>query len=190
MTIGGVVTWDSVKASFFRLARASNPRVDYMCAYRGTVVSQTGQTVDVRMDDPRIPGMSGIPLQPGIPGATVEVFAGARVLVAFENGDPAKPVALLWDQGAHAARVSLPADLLELGGESVTEAVVLGSSYRAAEHAMNSGPAGLSLAFDLLQTAAVGPLAALKPGFIQAKLAIEIFEAQAATYLSSVVKTA
>jgi hypothetical protein len=161
-----------------------------MCAYRGTVVSQAGQAVDVRMDDPRIPGMSGIALQPGLPGATVEVFAGARVLVAWENGDPAKPVALLWDQGAHAGRVSLPADLLELGGEGVTEAVVLGSSYRAAEHAMNVGLLGLSSAMDLLFNACVGPTLVLKPGFAQAKAAIELFEARASTYLSTVVKTA
>lgn len=111
---------DRVKETLFALVRGAVARVDYMCAYRGTVVSQSGQTVDVTLDDPRMPGMSALPIQSGIPGATVEVANGARVLVAFENGDPAKPVAILWDQGASAKRVSLPVTrVLELGSENL-----------------------------------------------------------------------
>ena len=183
-----VVTWDRVKDSFFRLVRASSPRADYTSVYRGVVVSQSGQTVDVKLDDPRLPGMSALPIQVGLPGATVEMAVGARMLVAFENGDPAKPIALHWE-GAQARRISLPADLLELGGEGLTEAVVLGTTYRDAEHEMNAGPLGLAGAFDLMQAAAVGPLAPLKPGLLQAKAALEIFEAQTATFLSTTVKT-
>jgi hypothetical protein len=86
------------------------------------VVSQAGMTVDVKMDDPRMPGMSALPIQVGIPGATVSLAPGARMLVAFENGDPAKPIALSWDAGAHALRLSLPADLVELGGQGLNPA--------------------------------------------------------------------
>jgi hypothetical protein len=90
-----------------------------MAIYRGVVVSQAGQTVDVKMDDPRLPGMAALPIQVGIPGAIVQIKSGARMLVAFENGDPAKPIALTW-QAADAGRVSLVADLVELGGEGLT----------------------------------------------------------------------
>ncbi len=181
--------WDRVKQSLFSLVRASSPRAAYSGVYRGVVVSQSGQTVDIRLDDPRLPGMSALPIQVGLPGATVEMAAGARMLVAFENGDPAKPIALLWE-GAQARRISLTADLLELGGEGVADANVKGTAYRDAEHEMNAGPLGLSSAFDLLQAAAVGPLAPLKPGFLQAKAAIIAFEAQSGDFLSTVVKTA
>lgn len=120
--------WDRVKASLFALVRASKPRLDYMAPYRGTVVSQSGQTVDVTMDDPRMPGMSGLPLQAGIPGLFVKVLPGARVFVAFENGDPAKPVACLWDQGAHVLSVSITGLKVELGGQGLlpTDGVVTG----------------------------------------------------------------
>lgn len=180
--------WDRVKQSFFSAVRASAPRAAYMGFYRGAVVSQSGQTVDVKLDDPRLPGMSALPIQVGIPGATVEMAAGARMLVAFENGDPAKPVALFWE-GAQARRISLPTDLLELGAEGAADAVVKGTTYRDAEHQLNAGPLGLSAAFDLLQAAAVGLLAPLKPGLLQAKAALEAFEAQAGEYLSDIVKT-
>lgn len=98
--------------------------MDYLGIYRGAVVSQTGQTVDVKMDDPRLGGASGLPIQVGIPGATVVVQpVGSRMLVAFENGDPAKPIALMWAAGAHADRISLPADKLELGAEGLNPAI-------------------------------------------------------------------
>lgn len=159
-----------------------------MGVYRGVVVAQSGQTVDVKLDDPRLPGMSALPIQVGLPGATVELAAGARMLVGFENGDPAKPIALLW-AGAQARRISLPTDLLELGAEGAADAVVKGTTYRDAEHEMNAGALGLGSAFDLLQAAAIGPLAPLKPGFLQAKAAIEAFEAQASDFLSDIVTT-
>lgn len=184
-----MVTWDRVKQAFFSAVRASSPRAPYMGVYRGVVVSQSGQTVDVKLDDARLAGASAVPIQIGLPGATVEVAAGARVLVVFESGDPSKDVALTWDQGAHAKRVSLVGDLLELGAEGAADAVVKGSTYRDAEHELNAGPLGLSSAFDLLQAAAVGPLAPLKPGLLQAKAALEAFEAQAGEFLSSIVKT-
>lgn len=82
-----------------------------------------------------------------------------------------------------------PDGKVNLGAPDAGEQLVLGTSYRSAEHEMNAGLLGLSAAFNLLQTAAVGPLAPLKPGFIQAKAAIDAFEAQASAYLSDQVRT-
>lgn len=110
--------WDRVKGALLGLVKASGPRVAYTSIYRGVVLSQSGQTVDVKLDDPRLPGMAALPIQVGLPGATVDIRAGARMLVAFENGDPAKPIALTW-QGADAGRVSLVADKVELGAEGL-----------------------------------------------------------------------
>lgn len=189
--------WDRVKQAFFSAVRASAPRAAYTGFYRGVVVSQTGQTVDVKLDDPRLPGMSALPIQVGLPAATVEVAAGARMLLAFENGDPAKPVALLWE-GAQARRISLPADLLELGGESLADAVVKGTTYRAAEATLNAtlqttlaaAAAGLAAAGAAGSHSAAQPgLVAAGGGLTAAVAAITAFEAGAESFLSTIVKT-
>jgi hypothetical protein len=113
-----VPSWDRVKQAWVRAVGIASPRVAYQGVYRAVVVSQSGQTVDVKLDDPRLPGMAALPIQVGVPGAIVEIKSGARMLVAFENGDPAKPIALLWEK-ADASRLSLVADLIELGVEGL-----------------------------------------------------------------------
>jgi len=192
-----VANWDRVKASLFALARAANPRAIYSSVYRGVVVAQRGQTVDVTLDDPRLPGMSALSIQVGLPGATVDMDSGARMLVAFENGDPAKPIALLWE-GAKALRVSLVADLLELGVEGATEAVLLATTYRAAEATLHStleaqlaaAGAGLAAAGAAATHSAAQPgLAAAGAALAAAVAALAAFEGQAATFLSSIVRT-
>lgn len=120
--------WDRVKASFFALVGAAEPRAAYHGLYRGTVVSQDGDAVDLKMDDPRLPGVSALPIQVGLPGSSVQFTAGARMLIAFENGDPAKPIALLWDAGVGAAVTGMT-----LGGHDATEQLILGTSYRTQE---------------------------------------------------------
>jgi hypothetical protein len=76
-------------------------RMDYLAMYPGSVVKwqRAGgvDKLDVRLDDQRFgPGLTAVPLRVGIPGVLVEVPKGARVLVGFENGSPAQPVAHLW----------------------------------------------------------------------------------------------
>jgi hypothetical protein len=194
-----VPAWDRVKESLFRLLRASAPRAPYMGVYRGVVVSQSGQAVDTKPTDQRLPGMSGLPIQVGLPGATVEVSPGARMLIGFEDGDPARPIALLWDQGAQARRISLPTDLLELGGEGVADWVVKGSTYRSAEAALHTSlqTTLAAAAAGLAAAGAAGTHSAAQPSFIAAGAAltaavaaITAFEAQAQMYLSTTVRTA
>lgn len=54
--------------------------------------------LDLLPDDKTIrgTGLSSIPIRHGLPGFTVQVQPGSRVLLAFENGDPEKPFASLW----------------------------------------------------------------------------------------------
>lgn len=194
--------WDRVKQAFFSAVAAASPRAAYNGLYRGVVVSQGAQTVDVKLDDPRLPGMSALPIQVGLPGATVEMAAGARMLVAFENGDPARPIALLWDQGAQARRISLPADLLELGGENVADWLVKGTTYRIAQAALHAQlqTTLAAAAAGLAAAGAAGSHSAAQPSFIAAGTAltaavaaIAAFEGQAEGaegFLSAVVKTA
>ena len=66
-----------------------------------TVARQSGNLLDLIPDDEEIKGfgLQGVKIRHGLPGYTVEVPEGARVLLGFEAQDPARPYALLWDEG-------------------------------------------------------------------------------------------
>lgn len=95
--------------------RRITARVDYLALYPCVV---SGQDDDGRLhlvpEDMRLSSCRGVPVRLGIPGVTVRVATGARVLLGFEAGDPARPVATLWESG------------------SVTELVVNGATTGAA----------------------------------------------------------
>ena len=95
--------------------RRITARVDYLALYPSVV---SGQDADGRLhlvpEDIRLSSCRGVPIRLGIPGVTVRVATGARVLLGFEAGDPARPVATLWESG------------------SVTELVVNGATTGAA----------------------------------------------------------
>lgn len=75
-------------------------RLDYLARYPARVVSQDGHgKLELKPDDARIPGISGVPIRVGVPGLQVEVPPGSRVLLAFECGDPSRPVAEIWESG-------------------------------------------------------------------------------------------
>lgn len=76
-------------------------KTDYHALYPCRVVQQNGDgTLDLKPDSRRLSGLSHVPIRLGLPGATVKVDSGARVLLGFENGDPATPVATLWESPA------------------------------------------------------------------------------------------
>jgi hypothetical protein len=90
-------------AAFERLVRAIMGDVRYHKQYPSTVQGQSGMTLDLLPDDETIRGpggLSGVPLRIGLPGFTVQVPSGARVLLSFDEGNPAKPVASLFDPGS------------------------------------------------------------------------------------------
>ncbi len=95
--------------------RRITARVDYLALYPSVVA---GQDTDGRLhlvpEDGRLSSCRGVPIRLGLPGVTVRVANGARVLLGFEAGDPARPVATLWESG------------------SVTELVVNGATTGAA----------------------------------------------------------
>lgn len=131
---------DRLKEAFFALVRAGNPGIDYLTSYRARVVKQDADTgkLDVQPDDPRLPSMSNLRLKLGIPGATAQIHvrdAPVFVQVAWENGDPTKPFAALFEGGAAVIKLTLAADTLvaigdirlgaEEGGEPPSKATTL-----------------------------------------------------------------
>lgn len=72
-------------------------RQAYLGLYPATVHSQASDgTLQVFPDDTLMPGMVGVKPTLLAPGCEVRVAKGARVLVGFEAGDPARPFAIGW----------------------------------------------------------------------------------------------
>ncbi len=111
--------------------------VDFLARYEGRVVKQSadGKTVDVQLDidtgdGSGIPSPSVVELRHGIPGATVFVQAGARVLVGWVGGDQRQPFAELWRDGAHTTKLVLSADDIYLVAETGSEPAALGQTLK------------------------------------------------------------
>lgn len=77
--------------------------VRYHKLYPSTVQSQDGfGPVSLTPDDEEIrgQGLDAVTLWHGLPGVEVKVKPGARVLLGFHAGDPARPYAKLWESGS------------------------------------------------------------------------------------------
>lgn len=110
---------DRAKQGILALIRSAFPKIDYMAFYRGRLVAQSADflNVDVQPDDNRIPGLSGIPLRAGIPGATAQIAPGAFLYIGWDGGDPRFPYAMpAWESGAHTIELKLNADTIVLNG--------------------------------------------------------------------------
>jgi hypothetical protein len=114
------------KSRLARCVRFIMRDVTYHKQYVCEVQSQDGMTVDLKPEDDKIAGagLSAVPLRTGVPGFTFEVAQGARVLLAFDNGDPGKPFAALFDPGSIVSAtfgegsqaVARQGDLVKCGG--------------------------------------------------------------------------
>ncbi len=89
---------DRLKAHVLAVIRAAFPRLPFLVGYGCKVVAQNGdRTLELQPDDPTMPGLSKVPIRPGLAGTAVDVPAGSRVLLEFDGGDPAKPYASVWE---------------------------------------------------------------------------------------------
>ena len=135
-----------------------DPMIRYRMLYRGKVIGQRDGTVDVRPYDASLPDMAGIPLRHGIPGLVVQVALGCSIQIGFDDGRPDRPFAALWSTDASAVRISIPATLLELGGENPPNAAVLGTAHFA-----TLSTAMTTLASAMTALAGIGVLSAIVP---------------------------
>lgn len=133
------------------IVRALTARVDYCALYRAKVISQSADllTVDVQptavdplTGNPRMPGLTAVPLRAPAPGATV--VASGFVLVGFEDGDPRQPYALpAWDASASVQPAARKTDPTDTGTLSLT---------------FNPGTGGATLVAAIYAPGAVVPL--------------------------------
>jgi len=141
--------------------------------YPGKVVKQNADgSVEVVIDSPAAPGLSKVPLRAFAPGVAVKVAPGSRCQVVFEEGDPQKQAAAHWEPGAGAllelkvqaqTKATLAAPDVRLGSDAATEALILGTTYRAADSAFDNSLLALATALGSSLgafTASLGTLAA------------------------------
>lgn len=87
---------DRLKRALASLVSGIMGRVDYFALYQAEVISQSGQTLELRPLDSRFPDMDEVPIWHGLPGVEVKIEKGAIVLVGFRDGNPTRPFAMLW----------------------------------------------------------------------------------------------
>jgi hypothetical protein len=117
-------------------------RVDYLALYPARVVSQSGQLLDLIPDDPRVPSISGVPMRHGLPGASVTVPIGTRVVLGFDAGDPARPVAALWEAGGTATQIAINGSSTKAArdGEAVNASAALSAWFTQVQLATGVAP--------------------------------------------------
>jgi len=183
----------------------------------GQVVAQASDgSVEVKPDSPAVGPQKGVPLRLGVPGIKVKVGPGTRVRMYFSGGEEGASEVALWEgEGllelemdasvkvtVKAPQVVLDAADLRLGGPTATQALVLGTSYRAAEATFHAalalqlsgagtaiGSAAVDAALVAAAPAAAGFLATAGTALAAASATITAFEGGSAGYLSTTVKT-
>jgi hypothetical protein len=128
--------------------RIVGPRVDYLASYPATAVAQNPDgTLEIQPDDSRLPSLSGVPIRYGVPGVSAQIANGGRVLLAFAGGDPAKPIATVWESASVIA-------LVFNGG---TQGVARTADAVAAASAMTTWMGQVSAGINALAPGAVSP---------------------------------
>ncbi len=96
-------------AAIQALARQLTAKLDYFALYDAKVNAQSadGKTVDITPSDPRIPQLQRVPLVLGIPGTVAKVVPGTFVRLGWNDGNPEKPYACLFQGGETVSSMSI-----------------------------------------------------------------------------------
>lgn len=117
---------DRLRAAIAEVVRAEMRALSYALWRPCTVLSQDGDTLDLRPDDPDLRPPRGVPYRT-LPGVRLTIPAGTRVLLGYEGADPRRPVAILAEYA------------------SVTRLAVNGSTTRAAREGDDVSATGTAL---------------------------------------------
>lgn len=122
--------WDRFKSAFqSMLDHMLGSQLDYLARYPSTVVAQDADgSLQLKPDDARLPGLTGIPIWPGLPGVSMTVPVGARVLLAFAAGDPAMPIAEMWGSGTPLTLVFDASTSIKFGDNALQGVARLGDT--------------------------------------------------------------
>jgi hypothetical protein len=126
-TVYGRASTSRRLSAYAEIQRAVDPRRDYRGCYEYRVVSMSGRRANlqsVRVST-GMPDLARVTLRPGVAGIRCTPLLGSRVLVAFVDADPSRPVVVSFegedDNGFTGTLVELTADTM-VGGEHVATA--------------------------------------------------------------------
>jgi len=115
----GLVYGDPLHAGLSVLIRETMRFVDFHATYSAKVLLQrVNGTLDIVPDGVRLPPMTSVPIRVPVPGMKVIIPDDAtdvRCNIVFENGDPTRYAAHLFDAGAGGARISRVGDQVDCG---------------------------------------------------------------------------
>jgi hypothetical protein len=182
------LNFDRLKAGFIGAARAAFPRIDYLALYAGTIVAQGGaNSFDVQPDDARVPGLSQVPIELGLPGLTLQLDLNSkpRCLIGWKNGNPALPYVTLFESGAAALKVTFDATELDLGA-AAADFAVKGTSFKAA---LDTWDAGWTTFLTGMNTFAVSADATLGTALTAVVAAMQTVHANFIVALANILST-
>lgn len=190
---------DRLRRALRAVVANTDPLRAYGHLYRALVVGMSDdcQRVDLLPVDDMLPEMSAVPLKTGVPGLTAKVAVGAYVLVGWEDRNPQRPFAALWDRPSgvrepdasgeadgrtgekpgHVDELVFAASRFQVGGPAVAEqAFVLGSdAWKLEQELLQS----LIAAFTALANSSItGPTAVLGPAFTNAAIDLQNYIAK------------
>jgi hypothetical protein len=120
---------DRLKGGLLAVVRSAFPRIDFLASYPARVVAQNADgSLELIPDDARFPAVSRVPIRYGLPGVKATVAPGARVLLGFAGGDPAKPQAELWESATLLKLEVLGAEVIV--GTGATQPAALATALR------------------------------------------------------------
>jgi len=133
-------------AALERLRGRLSRRVDYAGLYPARVVEQRGDgTLDLVPDSARVAPCQAVPYRT-LRGLSVDVPAGARVLLGYEGADPSRPYALAWELGdATAVRVNGGSTRAAREGDSVSVTIPAGAVLVSSPGGPVPSPAPITL---------------------------------------------
>lgn len=103
-------------------------QLDYYAMYPGKVVVQREDgTIDIILDNPRLPPLTSVPIRLPWPGAKINVMPNTRVLVSFEDADPTQFSAQLWQTGQGGLPMARKTDSTNSGTLAMTATGVTAS---------------------------------------------------------------
>ena len=109
--------FDKFKQSIAQVIAALLPPADYLYALQPSkVIKQNANgTVCLRPDNPNLKDLDNVPIRTGVPGIEVEIEPGSYMLLGFEGGSPACPVAYLWQRGV-VGKIKVSANEITFNG--------------------------------------------------------------------------
>lgn len=134
----GQTTDDRLYSALAGLIRAETRVIDYHALYRCQVTGQAGDgTLSLAPRLSRLPPLTGVRLAQLVPGVAAQV-SGGDVLLAFEDGDPSRPVALAaWNGGS---TIAVPVkDCGILSGVSASPGSPVTFTYNAPDGTVQTG---------------------------------------------------